>query len=101
MFLTAIFKRDLLRVEKIFLQIQKMKAGHVFVINDLIYSCSKDNVYKVLNRLKKDNIINVAYKGIYYKIEYSEFLGGKPLPPDTMDVIGFVAQRFEMQSAPN
>lgn len=93
MFLTAIFKRDLLRVEKIFLQIQKMKAGHVFVINDLIYSCSKDNVYKVLNRLKKDNIINVAYKGIYYKIEYSEFLGGKPLPPDTMDVIKKIIEK--------
>ncbi len=29
-------------MEKIFLQIQKMKAGHVFVINDLIYSCSKE-----------------------------------------------------------
>ena len=54
-----------------------------------------------MRRLKKENVINVAYKGIYYKIEYSEFLGGKPLPPDTMDVIGFVAQRFEMQSAPN
>lgn len=86
-FLIVVFKRDLVRVEKIFLQIQRMKVGHVFVIDDLSFSCSKNNVYRVLRRLKKENVINVAYQGIYYKIEYSEFLGGRKLPPDTMDVI--------------
>ena len=93
MFFNCSIQKGFGKSGKIFLQIQRMKVGHVFVIDDLSFSCSKNNVYRVLRRLKKENVINVAYKGIYYKIEYSEFLGGRKLPPDTMDVIKKIIEK--------
>ena len=57
--------------KEVLIQIQKMEPGHVFVIEDLNYACSKSNIYRILRALKKEKTIGVAYRNIYYKTEYS------------------------------
>lgn len=79
-------------MEEIFLQIKNMEESQVFTINDLNYSCSKSNLYKILRKLKKDNIINLAFKGIYYKVYISDFLN-KPIPPNIMDVVRKIVEK--------
>lgn len=79
--------------EEVLIQIQKMEPGHVFVIEDLNYACSKSNIYRILRALKKEKTIGVAYRNIYYKTEYSEILGGVPLPPDIMDLVEKIVEK--------
>lgn len=79
--------------EKIISQVQKMELGNVFTIDDLIFNCSKSNVYKILKTLRNKNIIKIAYKGIYYKIQYSTVLIGRLLPPNLYDVILILAKK--------
>jgi len=73
-------------------QIYDMKPSHVFTIADLQYSCNKTKIYRILKELKKNNVIDRSFRGIYYKVELSEFLGGRRLPPDIRDVVYKIAE---------